>query len=384
MPQLTSLHQKLIDSMDLPGEPGDRRVVVAMSGGVDSSVTAALLHEIGYEVIGITLQLYDHGQALQKKGACCAGQDIHDAKMIAQKCGFAHYVLDYENRFKQAVIDEFADSYLVGATPIPCIRCNERVKFADLLSTAKELGANCLATGHYIRREQKNGLAQLHQAVDNHRDQSYFLFSTTREQLAFLRFPLGALPKAEVRKQAERLGLTVAQKPDSQDICFVPQGSYADLVTKLRPGTAQPGDIVTSKGKKIGEHQGVIHFTVGQRRGIGIGGGEPWYVIRLDANKQQVIVGRKEELGRQHVHLQDVNWLGQESLPEACANEREIEVKLRSAQPRRPAQLAFGGDGNVEIKLARPDDAIAPGQACVFYEPGASQLLGGGWITAAR
>lgn len=251
MPQLTSLHQKLIDSMDLPGEPGDRRVVVAMSGGVDSSVTAALLHEIGYEVIGITLQLYDHGQALQKKGACCAGQDIHDAKMIAQKCGFAHYVLDYENRFKQAVIDEFADSYLVGATPIPCIRCNERVKFADLLSTAKELGANCLATGHYIRREQKNGLAQLHQAVDNHRDQSYFLFSTTREQLAFLRFPLGALPKAEVRKQAERLGLTVAQKPDSQDICFVPQGSYADLVTKLRPGAAQPGDIVTSKGKKL-------------------------------------------------------------------------------------------------------------------------------------
>jgi len=370
-----------INSLGLPKPPGQTRVVVAMSGGVDSSVVAASLAREGYEVVGITLQLYDHGAALARKGACCAGRDIHDARRIAAAMGFPHYVLDYENRFREAVVEEFADQYLAGATPIPCIRCNERVKFRDLLATARELEADCLATGHYIRRQDGPAGPELHRAADPARDQSYFLFSTTRAQLDYLRFPLGHLAsKAETRAMAAELGLAVADKPDSQDICFVPQGNYAAVIEKLRPGAAEPGEIVDLDGTLLGEHRGVIHYTIGQRRGLGIGGGEPLFVVRLDPANRRVIVGPRAALATRRIAVSDINWLGDRALAEAPEGGWEAEVKVRSTRPPAPARIHPRDDGHAEGELLTPEEGVAPGQACVFYAPEGTRVLGGGWI----
>lgn len=374
----------MLNSLGLPKAPADTRVLVAMSGGVDSSVVAAMLKEEGYDVVGVTLQLYDHGAALARKGACCAGRDIHDARNVADAMGFPHYVLDYENIFREAVIDEFADTYLAGATPVPCIRCNERVKFKDLLQVARDLDADCMATGHYIRREVGPLGAELHMAADPSRDQSYFLFPTTREQLEFLRFPLGGLKsKAETRALAHRYGLMVADKPDSQDICFVPEGDYAAVVRKLRPGTAEPGEIVDLEGNVLGTHPGVLHYTVGQRRGIGIGGlGEPLYVVRLDGDLKQVVVGPKEALATSRVPVREINWLGDEAL--VPGSEHEIAVRIRSTRAPVTAILRPGEGGVAEVELLAPEEGVAPGQACVFYEQGSTRVLGGGWIWKDR
>ncbi|MEL6680828.1 MAG: tRNA 2-thiouridine(34) synthase MnmA, partial [Pseudomonadota bacterium] len=329
-----------LNSLGFDRAPADTRVVVAMSGGVDSSVVAAQLADEGYDVVGVTLQLYDHGAALAKKGACCAGRDIHDARRVAETMGFPHYVLDYENRFRESVIDEFADAYLAGATPIPCIRCNERVKFRDLLETAKDLDADCMATGHYIQRKVGAAGAELHRAADFDRDQSYFLFSTTPEQLDYLRFPLGHLrSKAETRALAAQYGLSVADKPDSQDICFVPNGSYAAVIEKLRPGAAEPGEIVHLDGRVLGEHDGVIHYTIGQRRGLGIGGGEPLYVVKLDAETRRVVVGPREALATRTIAIKDVNWIGDAPFEGAPESGWDLEVKVRSTRPPRAARL---------------------------------------------
>jgi tRNA-uridine 2-sulfurtransferase len=368
-----------INSLGLAKPPGQTRVVVAMSGGVDSSVVAALLKDQGYDVVGVTLQLYDHGAALAKKGACCAGRDIHDARRVADTMGFPHYVLDYENIFRDAVMDEFADSYLAGATPVPCIRCNERVKFKDLLSTARDLGADCMATGHYIRREMGTAGAELHRAADPARDQSYFLFSTTREQLDFLRFPLGGLAsKAETRALAARYGLAIADKPDSQDICFVPNGNYAAVIEKLRPGAADPGDIVDPAGNVLGTHPGVIHYTVGQRRGLGIGGlADPMYVIRLDVDRRHVVVGPKALLATRTIPVREINWLGDGPLDDAP---RDVLVRVRSTKAPAPAILRPLSATTAEVELLVPEDGVSPGQACVFYAPEGTRVLGGGWI----
>jgi tRNA-specific 2-thiouridylase len=373
-----------LNSLGFAKSPQQTRVVVAMSGGVDSSVVAAQLAEEGYDVVGVTLQLYDHGAALAKKGACCAGRDIHDARRVAETMGFPHYVLDYENMFREAVIDEFADAYLAGATPVPCIRCNERVKFKDLLATARDLDADCMATGHYIQR--KMGLAgpELHQAADANRDQSYFLFSTTAEQLAYLRFPLGGLAsKAETRALAARYGLPVADKPDSQDICFVPNGDYAAVIEKLRPGAADPGDIVDLTGTVLGRHGGIIHYTIGQRRGLGIGGlGDPLYVVRLDPATRRVIVGPKEALSTRTIPLKEINWLG--DAPFDSRAEWQVEVKVRSTRAPRPAILRPLGPTEAEVELLSPEEGVSPGQACVFYAGEGSRVLGGGWIWKGR
>jgi tRNA-specific 2-thiouridylase len=372
-----------INSLGFAKPPSETRVVVAMSGGVDSSVVAAQLAEEGYDVVGVTLQLYDHGAALAKKGACCAGQDIHDARRVAEAMGFPHYVLDYENIFKDAVIDEFADSYLAGATPVPCIRCNERVKFKDLLATARDLEADCMATGHYIQRKMGAG-PELHCAADANRDQSYFLFSTTPEQLDFLRFPLGHLPsKDATRKLAAKYGLAVADKPDSQDICFVPNGNYASVIEKLRPGAAEPGQIVDTEGNVLGEHRGVIHYTIGQRRGLGIGGlADPLYVVRLDVDKRQVVVGPKDLLATRTIPVREINWLGDGAFTDQA--EREISVKVRSTRPPAPAILRPISETEAEVKLLTAEEGVSPGQACVFYETGGSRILGGGWIWKGR
>jgi tRNA-specific 2-thiouridylase len=352
-----------------------------MSGGVDSSATAALLVEQGYEVIGVTLQLYDHGVAIQKKGACCAGQDIYDASQVAARLGIPHYVLDYESRFRQEVMDDFADSYLRGETPIPCVRCNQTVKFRDLLETARDLGADALATGHYVRRVEGPDGPELHRASDPSRDQSYFLFATTREQLDFLRFPLGGLrSKAETRDLARRFGLEVAAKPDSQDICFVPTGNYARLVERLRPGALSPGEIVDLGGRVLGRHDGVINFPVGQRKGLGVAGGMPLYVVRIEPETRRVVVGPREALAETEVAVGEVNWL----LPEPPTVPRPVQVKLRSAQPPVPATIVADGDGDGDgdggatVRLDRPVEGVAPGQACVFYD--GDRVLGGGWI----
>jgi len=367
-----------MNSLGFDKRPEDTRVVVAMSGGVDSSVTAALLQREGYDVVGVTLQLYDHGAAVQKKGACCAGQDIHDAKRVADRLDMPHYVLGYEDRFKRDVIDDFADSYARGETPIPCVRCNQTVKFRDLLETARDLDADCLATGHYIQRKMGPDGPELHRAVDAERDQSYFLFATTSEQLDFLRFPLGGRPKAETRRLADELGLTVASKPDSQDICFVPNGNYADLVAKLRPGAIEPGEIVDRQGNVLGRHNGIIHFTVGQRRGLGLGGQpEPMYVVRLEPETKRVVVGPRSALARDIVYLRDVNWLDAAPIPDAG---RRVAVKLRSVMAPTPATL-FPASGNMPAHVMpdEPQHGISPGQAAVVYDD--TRVLGGGWIS---
>jgi tRNA-specific 2-thiouridylase len=370
-----------VNSLGFAKAPRDTRVVVAMSGGVDSSVVAAELAQQGYDVVGITLQLYDHGAALAKKGACCAGRDIHDARRVAEDLNFPHYVLDYENRFREAVIDDFAESYLAGATPVPCIRCNERVKFKDLLQTAKDLDADCMATGHYIQRKSGQLGAELHMAADHQRDQSYFLFSTTKEQLDYLRFPLGHLTsKAETRALAIKYGLGVADKPDSQDICFVPNGNYAAVIEKLHPGSAQPGDIVDQQGNVLGRHNGIIHYTIGQRRGLGIGGlTDPIYVVRLDIDRKQVIVGPKELLATRKVLLKEVNWLGDQ--PITSQTEWKISAKVRSTRPPKDAILRPISDTEAVVELIMAEEGVAPGQACVFYNSDNSRVLGGGWIT---
>ncbi|MEM1075282.1 MAG: tRNA 2-thiouridine(34) synthase MnmA [Pseudomonadota bacterium] len=369
-----------VNSMGFAKPPGETRVVVAMSGGVDSSVVAAMLAEEGYDVVGVTLQLYDHGAALAKKGACCAGLDIHDARRVSEKMGFPHYVLDYENIFKDAVIDEFADSYLGGATPVPCIRCNERVKFRDLLETAKDLDADCMATGHYIQRKSGPHGAELHTAADASRDQSYFLFSTTPEQLDFLRFPLGHLPsKGDTRALAEAHELSVANKPDSQDICFVPNGDYASVIRKLRPEAAASGDIVHADGRVLGAHDGVINYTIGQRRGLGIGGlAEPLYVVKLDADRRQVVVGPKEMLATRTIPVAEINWLGDTPLQDRDA--WPVAVKVRSTRPPTDAVLRPINATEATVELFTPEEGVSPGQACVFYDRDSTRIFGGGWI----
>jgi len=371
---------KTLNSLGFAKPPSETRVVVAMSGGVDSSVVAAMLAEEGYDVVGVTLQLYDHGAALAKKGACCAGLDIHDARRVAEEMGFPHYVLDYENIFKDAVIDEFADSYLAGATPVPCIRCNERVKFKDLLETARDLDADCMATGHYIQRKLGATGPELHSAADPNRDQSYFLFSTTPEQLSFLRFPLGHLAsKAETRQLAAKYGLAVADKPDSQDICFVPNGNYASVIEKLRPGAVEPGEIVHADGRVLGAHEGVIHYTIGQRRGLGIGGlSEPLYVVKLDVDTRRVVVGPKEMLATRTIPVREINWLGDGAFDGAA--EHHVLVKVRSTRPPREAVIRPLSASTAEVELLTPEEGVSPGQACVFYAPDSSRILGGGWI----
>jgi tRNA-uridine 2-sulfurtransferase len=375
----------MLNNLDIKGRPEDTRVVVAMSGGVDSSVTAALVAHAGYDVVGITLQLYDHGAATHRKGACCAGRDIHDARAVAERIGIPHYVLDYESRFKEAVIDRFADSYVAGETPVPCLECNQSIKFRDLLETARTLGASILATGHYVAsRALPGGGRALYRAREAERDQSYFLFATTPAQLNLLRFPLGDRTKAETRELARHFGLSVADKQDSQDICFVPSGHYADIIERLRPGAAAPGDIVDLDGHVLGCHDGIIHFTVGQRRGLGIATGAPLYVIRLDATSRRVVVGPREALRTSRIRLREVNWLGDGAIALAVQRHPEVYVKVRSTRPPQPAWLRGSVDDGIEVELVGNEDGVSPGQACAFYDAadGQARVLGGGIIAS--
>ena len=375
----------MLNSLDIEGEPSSTRVVVAMSGGVDSSVTAALLADVGYDVVGITLQLYDHGAATHRKGACCAGRDIHDARAVAERIGIPHYVLDYESRFKEAVIDRFADSYVAGETPVPCLECNQSIKFHDLLGTARELGARVLATGHYVAsRALPGGGRALYRARETERDQSYFLSAMTDAQLDLLRFPLGERTKAETRELARRFGLSVADKEDSQDICFVPSGHYADVIERLRPGAAVPGEIIDLEGRVIGRHEGIIHFTVGQRRGLGIATGAPLYVVRLDAASRRVVVGPRDALRTSRIRLRDINWLGDGTIEQALQTHPEVFVKVRSTRPPQAAWLREGADGGIDVELIASEDGVSPGQACAFYDAaeGQARVLGGGIIAS--
>ncbi|PWJ83635.1 tRNA (5-methylaminomethyl-2-thiouridylate)-methyltransferase [Pseudaminobacter salicylatoxidans] len=370
-----------MNSLDLPGRPEDTRVVVAMSGGVDSSVVAGILKHEGYDVVGVTLQLYDHGAATHRAGSCCAGQDIDDARRVSETLGIPHYVLNYEERFRKAVIDPFAESYMSGETPIPCVSCNQTVKFADLLETARELGADALATGHYIRSRANGAHRALYRPVDADRDQSYFLFATTKEQIDYLRFPLGGMSKPEVRAIAERLGLSVANKHDSQDICFVPQGKYSDIIAKLKPTAATPGDIVHIDGRVLGKHEGILRYTIGQRRGIGIASGEPLYVVHLDAEHARVVVGPREALETHKIYLRSINWLGDAPLEDISRDGMEIFAKVRSTRPPRPAML-HNRDGITWVELGDGESGIAPGQACVLYSDDGNEarVFGGGFI----
>jgi tRNA-uridine 2-sulfurtransferase len=373
-----------LNSLMLRKAPAETRVVVAMSGGVDSSVVAALLASQGYEVVGITLQLYDHSEAVRRKGACCAGQDIHDARAVAARIGIPHYVLNYQERFRQAVIQPFADSYVAGETPIPCVACNQSVKFTDLLETARDLAADVMATGHYVASRPGPSGWELYRAADPERDQSHFLFATTAEQLSFLRFPLGNLRKAETRRLAAELGLAVADKPDSQDICFVPTGRYAQIVGRLHPGAAVPGEIVHIDGRVLGRHDGIIHYTIGQRRGLGVAGGAPLFVVRLDPAARRVVVGPRAALLTHTLALREVNWLGDGALGDIPAGGLEIWARVRSSQPPRPATLFLAG-GEVFVRLHEGENGVAAGQACVFYDSGdaRARVLGGGWIRRA-
>ncbi|MBO6551786.1 MAG: tRNA 2-thiouridine(34) synthase MnmA [Roseitalea sp.] len=373
------------NSLDIAKKPEDTRVVVAMSGGVDSSVVAGILHAEGYEVIGITLQLYDHGAAVRRTGSCCAGQDIDDARRVCEELGIPHYVLDYESRFREAVIDRFADSYVAGETPIPCVSCNQTVKFADLLKTARDLGADCLATGHYILSTPDGAHRALRRPADAHRDQSYFLFATTQEQVDFLRFPLGTMTKDETRARAEQLGLVVANKPDSQDICFVPDGKYADVIARLRPNAALAGEIVHMDGRVLGRHDGVLHYTIGQRKGLGVATGEPLYVVKIDARTRRVIVGPKDALDTRRIVLREVNWLGATPLDELPAGGIDLLARVRSTRPPKPARL-FVENGTAIVELVGGETGVSPGQACVLYdgEGSGARVLGGGFIDATR
>jgi tRNA-uridine 2-sulfurtransferase len=371
--------------LQIEGRPEATRVVVAMSGGVDSSVVAALLKRAGYDVIGVTLQLYDHGEATQRKGACCAGRDIHDAREVAARLGIAHFVLDYEERFREAVIEPFMESYIAGETPVPCVACNQRVKFADLLETARDLGAAALATGHYVQsRPLPGGRRGMFRARDAERDQSYFLYATTQTELDYLRFPLGGLAKNEVRSLAHEFGLTVAEKQDSQDICFVPSGRYTDLIARLKPGAAEPGEIVHLDGRVLGTHDGILHYTVGQRRGLGIAAGEPLYVVRLEPNDRRVVVGPRAALEVHRIRVEDMNWLGDEPADIAARGGLQVFVRVRSTRAPRPATLYATANG-FEVSLDDGEEGVAPGQACVIYdaEAGQARVLGGGVIKGA-
>jgi tRNA-specific 2-thiouridylase len=367
------------------GDGKKKRVVVAMSGGVDSSVVAGLLARSGHEVIGITLQLYDHGEAVGRKGACCAGQDVEDARKVAQKLNIPHYVLDYEKRFSDAVMKSFAESYVAGETPIPCVTCNQTVKFQDLLGTARELGADLLATGHYVQRAEGEDGPALLRARDGDRDQSYFMFATTREQLAHLWFPLGGMLKPDVRALAHEFGLLVADKHDSQDICFVQKGRYSDVIERLKPGALQSGDIVHIDGHTLGRHDGIVNYTIGQRRGLKIASAEPLYVLSLDAKRHRVVVGPRDFLYTRKLVLRNVNWLGDGALEEIAADELEVYARIRSSQTPQPAVVSLTRDGTVTVTLRDGEHGAAAGQACVLYADGATdaRVLGGGWIAEA-
>ena len=383
-PTLPAADPAVLDAVRLSvGMPAGARIVAAMSGGVDSTVTAALLRQAGYDVVGVTLQLYDHGAAVSRKGACCAGQDIRDARQAAERIGIPHYVLDYESRFRQQVVEDFADAYLRGETPIPCIRCNQTVKFRDLLDVARDLGAQAMATGHYVRREVGPTGPQLRRAVDPARDQSWFLFATTREQLDFLRFPLGGLEKPQVRAIAAGLGLAAADKPDSQDICFVPEGRYTTVIDKLRPQGALAGDIVHMDGRVLGRHEGVTRYTIGQRRGLNIAVGDPLFVVRIDADKRHVVVGPREALLTASLTLKEQTWIGDEdSLDAAARIGRPVLARVRSGRDPVPAHLAMA-DGEAVVRFEDAEEGVAPGQACVLYDPAdPARVLGGGFIAA--
>ena len=373
-----------INSLGFNKPENQTRVVVAMSGGVDSSVVAGLLARQGYEVIGITLQLYDHGSAIKRAGSCCAGQDIEDAKRVSEMLGIPHYVLDYERRFRDAVINPFMESYIAGETPVPCISCNQTVKFADLLATARDLGADCLATGHYIRSEANGTHRALFRPIDAERDQSYFLFATTQDQLDYIRFPLGNMSKPDVRALATEMGLIVAEKKDSQDICFVPQGKYADVIAKLKPQSGIPGRIVHMDGTDLGEHPGILHYTIGQRRGLGVAAAEPLYIVALDARTATVIVGPRAALATHEIELRDINWLGDLPLSGLPEEGLPLYARIRSTRPPKPAKI-FWKNGRVSVVIEGGEDGVSPGQACVLYSTlgNEARVFGGGFIAAS-